>query len=108
MTNEISPGAADETHISSLVVQAKPASIPDVTRRISTMTGAEVPIASPKGKLVVYLETATLQHVTNSIDAITKLSGVLGCTLVSHHVEDSAGLDQPVDSPPSETTETTV
>ncbi|MGI9500914.1 MAG: chaperone NapD, partial [Geminicoccaceae bacterium] len=62
------------------------------------MNQAEVPIADPKGKLVVYLETATLQQVTNGIDVITTLPGVLGCTLVSHHVEDTAGLDEPLDA----------
>lgn len=71
------------------------------------MAGADVPIASPKGKLVVCLETTTLGEVTGSIDVITNMADVLGCALVSHHVEDTAGLDQPIDAPAREMTETT-
>lgn len=100
-------GSADETHISSLVVQVMSASMPAVARRIGAMGQAEVPITDPRGKLIVCLETKTLGEVTNSIDIITKLSGVLGCTLVSHHVEDTAGLDEPADAPTPETTEIT-
>ena len=57
--------------------------------------------------MIVCLETATLGEVTNTIDIITKLPDVLSCTLVSHHVEDTAGLDEPLDAPAPEMTETT-
>lgn len=105
MISEANSNLVDETHISSLVVQVKAPAVTEVARRIGTMDWAEVPITDPKGKLVVCLETKTLGEVTNSIDIITKLSGVLGCTLVSHHVEDTAGLDEPADAPTPETTE---
>ena len=99
MAEKTASDPANETHISSLVVQAKPASVPEVARLIGIMERAEVPIADPRGKLVVCLETATLGEVTNGIDLITTLPGVLDCTLVSHHVEDTAGLDELVDAP---------
>ncbi len=99
--------SSDETHISSLVVQATPASVPGLVQRIGAMDHAEVPIADPKGKLVVCLETATLGEVTTSIDIIATLPGVLGCTLVSHHVEDTAGLDEIVGARETDRTETT-
>lgn len=102
------PVLKDETHISSLVVQAKPEAVAGLAQRIGAMDQTEVPIASPRGKLVVCLETRVLSEVTNSIDIITNLPGVLGCTLVSHHVEDTAGLDEPVDAPTPEMTETTI
>lgn len=107
MTSAPNPDAADEAHISSLVVQAKPEAVARLGRQISMMAGAEVPITSPEGKLVVCLETATLGEVADSIDVITKLPDVLGCTLVGHHVENTEGLDEPVDMPPLEMTETT-
>ncbi len=107
MVSASKEGSSDETHISSLVVQVKPASVTEVARRIGAINQAEVPIADPKGKLVVCLETATLHQVTNSIDVITTLPGVLGCTLVSHHVEDTAGLDEIVDAREKDRTETT-
>ncbi|MGH1477407.1 MAG: chaperone NapD [Geminicoccales bacterium] len=102
-----SPGSGDETHISSLVVQVKPASMTDVVRRIAAIEQTEVPIADPKGKLVICIETATLGEVADCIDVITKLPGVLGCTLVSHHVEDTAGLDELIDPYAHELKETT-
>ena len=71
------------------------------------MAGAEVPIMSPEGKLVVCIETRTLGEVTASIEKITKQPDVLSCTLVSHHVEDTAGLDRPVGAPTPDITETT-
>ncbi|MGI9490367.1 MAG: chaperone NapD [Geminicoccaceae bacterium] len=102
-----SPDAAEETHISSLVVQVKPVSVPEVARRVDAMDQAEVAIVDPKGKLIVCLETTTLGEVTNSINVITTLPGVLGCTLVSHHVEYTAGLDEPVNARERDRTETT-
>ncbi len=107
MVSETKSDSMDETHISSLVVQVKSASVTEVAGRIVAMDRAEVPIADAKGKLVVCLETATLGEVTNSINVITKLPGVLGCTLVSHHVENTAELDELVDTPTPATTETT-
>ena len=103
---DTSPDSAEETHISSLVVQVSPAAVTEVAERISAFDQTDVPIADPRGKLIVCIETQTLSEVTNSIDIITTLPGVLGCTLVSHHVEDTAGLDEPVDAPTSETMET--
>ena len=107
MASEPSPSSSGETHISSLVVQVKPASVPELTRRVGAMDRTEVAIADPSGKLVVCLETITLQQVTNSINIITTLPGVLGCTLVSHHVEDTARLDEPVSARERDRTETT-
>ena len=108
MNSEADPSPLDETHISSFVVQAKPEAVTDLTELIGAMDYVEVSMVSPDGKLIVYLETATSLQVTSNIDTITTLPGVLGCTLVSHHVEDTAGLDELVDTPPPETTETTV
>ncbi len=101
------PTSAGETHISSLVVQAKPEAVDELERQIGAMERTDVPITSPEGKLVICLETSTLGEITDRIDTITKRPDVLGCTLVSHHVEDTASLDEPVDALPPETTETT-
>ena len=107
MTCKSNSSTVDETHISSLVVQTKPEAVARLERQIGAMDQTEVPIASPQGKLIVCLETATLGEVTNSIDFITKMPDVLGCTLVSHHVEDTAGLDDPVEAPAHEPKEAT-
>lgn len=107
MDNLSKKNSSEEKHISSLVVQVLAASVPEVARRIGSMEWTEVPIASPKGKLVVCLETTTMQQVTNNIDVINAMPGVLGCTLVSHHVEDTAGLDEPMDGDAQDRTEPT-
>ena len=107
MTDAPDTGSADETHISSLVVLARPEAMAVLERQIAAMDRTDVPITSPEGKLIVCLETETLGEVTDSIDVITNMPDVLGCTLVSHHVEDTAGLDKPVDTPAPERTETT-
>lgn len=107
MAEQFEQAPLEETYISSLVVQVKPASVPEVARQIGAAPGTEVPIASAEGKLVVCLETTTLGKVTDTIDTITTMPDVLSCTLVSHHVENTAGLEEPVAMPASETAETT-
>lgn len=76
-----------ELHISSLVVQVQPAVIEAVSRVIATLEGAQVHAASPFGKLVVTLETASEAGILERITDINGIEGVLTATLVFHQVE---------------------
>lgn len=87
-----------ETHITSLVVQAQPSAVPRVAAAIDGLPDAEVHIADPRGKLVVSLETESLHQVTEQVDRIAALAGVVTATLVYHQIEDSETLDHPVDA----------
>lgn len=96
----------DEAHITSVIVHAKPENAVRIAQDIDAIPHAEVHVTSPEGKLVVSLETDTLYQVTDAIDAIAKLSGVLNSTMVCHHVEDPETLDDliEIDSPSNSTT----
>jgi nitrate reductase NapD len=79
-----------EHHISSLVVHGRPQAIEALTTAIGAIAGAEVPIADPRGKLVVTLETTSEAGITDALARISLLDGVLAATLVFHHVEEDA------------------
>jgi len=76
-----------EHHISSLVVQGRPEALPAIRAAIQGLAGAEVPLDSPNGKLVVTLETADEHEILKHIDTIGRLDGVMSTALVFHHVE---------------------
>ena len=78
---------ADELHISSLLVHARPAALERVRAAIDALEGAQVHGASPEGKIVVTLEGASEGFVTDRLAAIRDLPGVLSAVLVFHQVE---------------------
>lgn len=87
-----------DAHITSLVVLATPAVVQEISAAIDGFEDAEVHIADPSGKLVVSLETDTLYQVTDYIDTICALDGVISATLVYHQFENQDALDQLVDA----------
>jgi nitrate reductase NapD len=76
----------DEVHISSLIVQAMPASMPAVTASVSAMPGLEVH-AVEAGKMVVVLETADEGEIVARLSEINLLDGVMSVNLVYHQVD---------------------
>lgn len=87
-----------DAHITSLVVLATPAVVHEIEATINGFADAEVHIADPGGKLVVSLETDALHQVTDYIDTICALKGVISATLVYHQFENNDALDQLVDA----------
>jgi periplasmic nitrate reductase NapD len=82
-----------EHHLSSLVVHARPEKLDSVARRL-VAEGCEIHARNPQGKLVVTLE-ADHQHILNdTLTRIQLLPGVLAATLVFHHVEDEAHIEE--------------
>ena len=95
----ISSAGIGEVHITSLVLQAVPASVPDVAALLREIPGAEVHRGEDNGKLVVLLETNSLHDVTDGVESMRAVPDVINVTLVYHQIEDAALIDQPVASP---------
>lgn len=77
-------------NISSLVVQARPEYMADVTKAIEQLPGAEIPVSDPMGKIVVVLELEGDRVLSERIDQIQKMAGVLSASLVYHHAEGAS------------------
>lgn len=85
------------THITSLVVHARPEFVQRLSGELGKFAEVDVHTADQNGKLVVLMETTSLGRVTELIEQINVMEGVVGATLVYHQIEDSVTLDQPVD-----------
>ena len=81
---------ADECHISSLLIHARPERADVIAMRIGQLPGAEVQPSGVAGKLIVTLETATTAEIVDRLDVIHDLAGVISATLVYHHWEDAS------------------
>jgi periplasmic nitrate reductase NapD len=77
------PNAAQaELHIAGLVVHAAPARAARAAQAIAALPGAEVHAQAANGKLVVTLETATSEAMSERIDRLRHIDGVLSAALV--------------------------
>jgi periplasmic nitrate reductase NapD len=77
-----------EVHISSLIVQAMPDTMPAVTASVSAMPGLEIHAVS-EGKMVVVLETADEGEIVARLSEINLLDGVMSVNLVYHQVDQA-------------------
>lgn len=77
---------SDEVHISSLIVQAMPDTMPAVAASVLAMAGLEIHAAAD-GKMVVVLETADEGEIVARISEINLLNGVMSVNLVYHQVD---------------------
>ncbi|MEP3280314.1 MAG: chaperone NapD [Stappiaceae bacterium] len=89
--------AENEVHITSILVQIKPAHSGSVSGLIAKIPGAEIHSDITDGKLVVFLEAKSLQQITERIDHIAAQPGVISAVLVYHQVEDGDRLDDLID-----------
>jgi nitrate reductase NapD len=78
---------AEELHISSVVVHARPEAADAAARAIERLRGAEIHQRIADGKLIVTLETAGTGEIMQRIEAINELPGVISAALVYHHWE---------------------
>ncbi|MGE5027756.1 MAG: chaperone NapD [Betaproteobacteria bacterium] len=77
-------------NISGIVVHAHPDKIDMVRARLEKIPGVEVHAASDEGKMVVTIEKASDQEITDIFEEIGKGSGVLSTAMVYHHFEPDA------------------
>jgi len=87
-------GTNDEIHITSVLVRTIPKALPRIVADVGQMDGVEVHSQDATGKLIITLETDCLGRVTDCVDQIGRLEGVINATLVYHQMETSHRLDE--------------
>ena len=78
---------SDEYHISSLVVHGRQSALGSIRQAVEAITGAEVHGLGPTGKMVVTLETSGEQDITQRMNEINLIDGVMSVALVYHQVD---------------------
>ena len=87
------PTEEDSLHISSAVVHVRPERTQSLAQLIGTMPTADVFYAE-RGKIIVTLETAATTAITEQLNRIAQLDGVLAATLVYHEVTSLEALGE--------------
>lgn len=82
-----------EAHISSLLVQVSPEHLDETKKRIEAFDEAEIYGVSEVGKIVVVLETQEEGFITDVIEKINNMPGVLGATMVYHQIDSGTDSD---------------
>ncbi|MEC4725366.1 chaperone NapD [Shewanella sp. D64] len=82
-----------EAHISSLLVQVSPEHLDETKKRIEAFDEAEIYGVSELGKIVVVLETEAEGFITDVIEKIINMPGVLGATMVYHQIDSGTDCD---------------
>ncbi len=83
-----------EVHISSLIVYAKPDRLETVSLQISKLDEAEIYGKNPDGKIVVVVETDHQHFVSEVIDKINNLDGVVSTSLIFHQIDFQDSLNR--------------
>ena len=87
ISDRLGPAPSDELHIASLVVQARPAKLEVITDKIARLPGAEVHASDPRGKILITLESASQGQITDCLNRIQDIDGVISAALVYHQVD---------------------
>ena len=82
-----------EAHISSLIVQVSPEHLDETKKRIEAFDEAEIYGVSEVGKIVVVLETEAEGFITDVIEKIINMPGVLGASMVYHQIDIGTDTD---------------
>lgn len=80
-----------ELHVSSLLVQVKPASVGAVRQEIATLAGAEIFAESPAGKLIVVIESEAEGIIADRLSTISAMPGVFSASLIYHEISNDHG-----------------
>lgn len=76
---------AANTHIAGVLVQAHPEHVTQVRNRLAEMTGLEVHIVSPDGRIVVTVEGEGRKCVADALFSLNAVRDVLSASLVYEH-----------------------
>jgi nitrate reductase NapD len=85
----------DEQHISSLVVLHRPDAAPTLSAFVDQHDALDIAIQGDC-RCVMVCETDNQRAVMDHIDALQMLPGVINVSLIYHHVESAAVMDEPV------------
>ncbi|MGI2259211.1 chaperone NapD [Shewanella sp. GXUN23E] len=77
-----------ETHISSLVVHARPGQLAQVKAAIERIDHTEIWGDNPDGKIVVVVEAESPGFITDVIEKINNLPSVLSTVMVYHQIDN--------------------
>jgi periplasmic nitrate reductase NapD len=88
----------EELHIASLVAHAAPSRLVDVRDALNGLTGVCVHASSPGGKIVVTLEHASAEAMTDAVAVIQRLPGVLSAALVYQCADTLEAMNQEMPS----------
>lgn len=87
-----------EVNISGIVVHAHPDHLPVVQTGLCGLDGVEIHAVSPDHKMVVTIEASDDRATTDCFEHIRQLPGVLSASMVYHHFEEDAALEQEIQS----------
>ena len=73
--------------IASILVQVRPEQIEEVESAISNMSGCEIHVRDPRGKLVVVIEALDASSLGSTLNAIALLPHVYSASLVFHAID---------------------
>lgn len=85
-----------EIHFTSLLVSCR-VRVSEIAADIARDARAVVDTGLAPGKLIVTLETASLGEVTEFLDRVTRLPGVMNAAMVYHHAEPAGTVDQEIE-----------
>lgn len=74
--------------IASLMVQAWPEFIPELTPTLNAIPGVEVHASEANGRMVVTVEADSDAHLLDTISHIERTEHVVTASLVYHQIED--------------------
>lgn len=83
----------DEHHISSLVVLHRPDAAPTLSAFVNDHDALDIAIQG-ECRCVMVCETDNQRAVMDHIDALQMLPGVINVSLIYHHVEPAAVMDE--------------
>ena len=91
------PGHVDgrgETHVAGVLLHAQPDLLPAVCAAVEALPLAAVTHRTPDGRAVAVLEGRSARRVTEQMDAIRAIHGVLAVSLVYQHAEPDDEMDK--------------
>jgi nitrate reductase NapD len=80
------PGASE---IASILVQARPDRLDAAACAIADLPGAQIYSRDPRGKLVVVVEAAHVDHIGDTLNTISSMPDVVTAALVFHRTDEA-------------------
>ena len=75
-------------NISGVLVKAYPQHLPSIEQALTMMQGVEVHGNNEDGRIVVTVEQATANNISDTLVQIQEVPGVLSAAMIYHQFED--------------------
>lgn len=83
-------------NISGVLIRAWPENCSSLIQQLEQVAGVEVHTSTDDGKLVVTVEASADQTTADTVYRLQNMPGVIAASMVYHHFEDDADLEQEV------------